>query len=290
MGEEGLQLATSLAMRQGDWLVPAFRSDCMFAHRKVPLHDIFLYWLGSEKGNMFDPKLNILPVNIPIGTQISHAAGIGYAFKLKNQKNVAVTFIGDGGTAEGEFYEAINMASIHKWNSLFCINNNQFAISTRNRLESAVKDFSLKAVAFDIPRVRVDGNDLFASYDAVLDALTYVRNGLGPVLIEFVTYRLGPHTTSDDPTVYRSQAEVDEASKRDPIDRLRKWLTKNGHWTEKEEADMKKEIDNMIESEYAVAVSKMVPTVDEIFDNQYAEMDSDLREQKDIAKRYFGGK
>ncbi|WP_027123843.1 pyruvate dehydrogenase (acetyl-transferring) E1 component subunit alpha [Mycoplasmoides pirum] len=287
MGEEALQLGTSLAMQQGDWLLPAFRSDCMIAHRQVPLHKIFLYWLGSEKGSTYDKNLNVLPVNITIGAQISQAAGVGYALKLKGLKNAAVTFIGDGGTAEGEFYEAINMAAIHKWNTLFCINNNQYAISTRTDKESAIKDLSLKAVAFDIPRIRVDGNDLFASYDAALDALTYVRNGFGPVLIEFVTYRQGPHTTSDDPTIYRTQQEVDEALVKDPIERLRKWLMNNGYWSINDENEMKQRIENLIASEYAIAQQQMITTVDEIFDNQYAEMDDDLIQQKAIAKHYF---
>ncbi|WP_033159643.1 pyruvate dehydrogenase (acetyl-transferring) E1 component subunit alpha [Mycoplasmoides alvi] len=290
MGEEALQMGTSLAMRQGDWLLPAFRSDCMLAHRNVPLHKIFLYWSGNEKGSAFDTSLNILPVNITIGAQISHAAGIGYALKTKGLKNAAVTFIGDGGTAEGEFYEAINMAAIHKWNSLFCINNNQFAISTRTKNESAVKDLSLKAIAFDIPRVRVDGNDLFASYDAALDALTYVRNGFGPVLIEFVTFRQGPHTTSDDPTIYRSQQEVDEALQYDPIDRVHKWLVNNNHWDEQKESEMKNKIQNLIESEFAIAQENMHSTVDDVFDHQYGEMYDDLNEQKMIAKHYFGNK
>ena len=288
MGEEALQVATSLAMRKGDWLLPTFRSDCIMAHRKIPLHRLFLYWSGNENGSAFEKEFNTLPVNITIGAQISQAAGVGYALKQKGLKNVAITFIGDGGTAEGEFYEAINMAAIHKWNTLICINNNQFAISTRLKNESAVKDLSLKAVAFDIPRVRVDGNDIFASYDAAKDALTYVRNGLGPVLIEFVTYRQGPHTTSDDPTIYRTQEEVNEAMKLDPIDRLRKWLINNGHWDDAKEAEMKQKIEQLIESEFAIAQQKMGVSVDDIFDTQYAESYEDLTEQKEIAKRYFG--
>lgn len=169
---------------------------------------------------------------------------------------------------------------------LVCINNNQFAISTRTKNESAVKDLSTKAVAFDIPRVRVDGNDLLASYDAAKDALAYVRAGEGPVLIEFVTYRQGPHTTSDDPTIYRSQAEVDEAMKSDPIARLRKFLVARKVWDDAKEAEMLQEIDDKIESEYKRAQELIESTVDDVFDSQYAKSFPELEEQKALAKRY----
>lgn len=287
MGEEALQVAVSLAMRQGDWLLPTFRSDCILAHRGVPLRNLFLYWGGNENGSIFDPRLNILPINITIGSQISHAAGIGYSLKQQGLHNAAVTFIGDGGTAEGEFYEALNMAAMHKWNTLVCINNNQFAISTRIKNESSIKDLSLKSVAFDIPRARVDGNDLFASYDVAREALSYVRSGMGPVLIEFVTYRQGPHTTSDDPTIYRTKEELAEAMKSDPIDRLRKWMINNGLWNDAKEAEMVAYNDQLIENEYSIAQSQFNVKVDEIFDNQYAKADDNLLEQKQIAKHYF---
>lgn len=287
MGEEALQIGVSLAMQQGDWLLPNFRSDCIMAHRMVPLHQLFMYWAGHEGGSAFSKDLNILPVNITIGAQISQAAGIGYMLKYKQTNNVAVTFIGDGGTAEGEFMEALNVASIHKWNTLVCVNNNQFAISTRTHNESAVSDLSLKALALGIPRARVDGNDIFACYDAAKDALDYVRSGMGPVLIEFVTYRLGPHTTSDDPTVYRTNEEVAEATKSDPIDRLRKWLIKNNYWNDTNEMQMKQQIDNVIESEFKVAQQKLNVSIDKIFDNQFAQLPNELQEQKAIAKHYF---
>ncbi|WP_027119345.1 thiamine pyrophosphate-dependent dehydrogenase E1 component subunit alpha [[Mycoplasma] testudinis] len=288
LGEEALQAAVALAMHKEDWLVPAFRSDCLMNMRGVPLHTLMLYWAGNELGNVFPEGVNVLPINITIGAQISHNAGMGYALKYQGKKNASVSFIGDGGTAEGEFYEAINMAAIHKWNSLFCINSNGFAISTRPHNESAVSDISSKAIAFDIPRARVDGNDLFASYDAARDALAYVRSGMGPVILEFVTFRQGPHTTSDDPTIYRTKEELAEGMKKDPIDRLRKWLIANAHWDDAKEEAMQKEIADLVEAEYAICAANMGHvSIDDIFDSQYAKITPELAKQKAIAKKYF---
>lgn len=288
LGEEGLQAAVALAMHKNDWLAPAFRSDCLMIMRGVPIHKLMLYWAGNELGNVFPEGVNVLPINIIIGSQISQNAGLGYALKYQGKKAVAVSFIGDGGTAEGEFYEGINLAAIHKWNSLFCVNNNGFAISTRLKDESAVSDISSKAIAFGIPRVRVDGNDFFASYDAARDALAYIRSGMGPVLIEFVTYRQGPHTTSDDPTIYRTAEEHAEGMKKDPIERLNKWLVANGHWDATKEEAMQKEIADLIESEYKICAELMHNvTVDDLFDVQYGTITPELARQKELAKKYF---
>ncbi|QZX48918.1 pyruvate dehydrogenase (acetyl-transferring) E1 component subunit alpha [Mycoplasma sp. E35C] len=290
LGEEALQIATSMAMTKKDWLVPAFRSGALMLHRGVKPYQLMLYWNGSEKGNVFDEGVRVIPVNITIGAQYSQAAGIGYALKYNKERAAAVTFIGDGGTAEGEFYEAMNMASIHKWQTVFCVNNNQYAISTRTHLESAASDISTKAIAVNMPRVRVDGNDLLASYDAMLEAVEYARSGMGPILVEFITYRQGPHTTSDDPSVYRTKEEEEENKKSDPIARIRKFLTAKGLWDDAKEQTMFDQIQAKIEEEYQVMLQHVKTTIDDVFDHTYATLPEDLLEQKAIAKKYFENK
>ncbi|AFP76050.1 Pyruvate dehydrogenase E1 component alpha subunit [Mycoplasmoides gallisepticum CA06_2006.052-5-2P] len=290
LGEEALQLGTSLAMTKKDWLVPAFRSGALMLHRGVKPYQLMLYWNGNEKGNVFDEGVRVIPINITIGAQYSQAAGIGYALKQNKERAAAVTFIGDGGTAEGEFYEAMNLASIHKWQTVFCVNNNQYAISTRTNLESAVSDLSTKAIAVNMPRVRVDGNDLLACYDAMLEAIEYSRSGMGPIFVEFVTYRQGPHTTSDDPSVYRTKQEEEEAKKSDPIARIKKFLTAKGLWDEAKEKTMFEQIEAKISEEYDVMLQHIQTTVDDVFDHTYATLPQNLVEQKAVAKKYFGDK
>lgn len=287
LGEEALQVGMGLGLNENDWVCPTFRSGALMLYRGVKPEQLLLYWNGNEKGSQIDAKYKTLPINITIGAQYSHAAGLGYMLHYKKQPNVAVTMIGDGGTAEGEFYEAMNIASIHKWNTVFCINNNQFAISTRTKLESAVSDLSVKAIACGIPRVRVDGNDLIASYEAMQDAANYARGGNGPVLIEFFSYRQGPHTTSDDPSIYRTKQEEEEGMKSDPVKRLRNFLFDRSILNQAQEEEMFSKIKQEIQAAYEKMVLDTPVSVDEVFDYNYQELTPELVEQKQIAKKYF---
>ncbi|MCF0218096.1 MAG: pyruvate dehydrogenase (acetyl-transferring) E1 component subunit alpha [Malacoplasma sp.] len=290
MGEEALQVATAFSMDKDDWFAPAFRSAAVFLARGVPMSDIMLVWRGNELGNKMPENMNLLPFNIPIGTQYSHAAGIGMALNYQNKANVAYTFIGDGGTAEGEFYEALNIASLRNAQTVFCINNNQWAISTPTAKETGQIDISSKAVAAGLQWIKVDGNDLFAAVEAAKAARQYVLENKKPILVEFVTYRMGPHTTADNPRVYRTEEYEKEQEKKDPIVRLERWMTKNGLLTEAEKNQMIEKIDSDIEAAYAVMESKLNVTVNEVFDYTYKTLDESLLEQKEEALKIFGGK
>ncbi len=287
LGEEALQVGMGMGLNENDWFCPTFRSGALMLYRGVKPEQLLLYWNGNENGSKIEAKYKTLPINITIGAQYSHAAGLGYMLHYKKLPNVAVTMIGDGGTAEGEFYEAMNIASIQKWNSVFCINNNQFAISTRTKLESAVSDLSTKAIAVNIPRIRVDGNDLIASYEAMHEAANYARSGNGPVLIEFFSWRQGPHTTSDDPSIYRTKEEEAEAMKSDPVKRLRNFLFDRGILTPQQEEEMVAKIEQEVQAAYEVMVSKTPVTLDEVFDYNYEKLTPDLARQKAEAKKYF---
>lgn len=289
MGEEALQVASAMGMDKNDFLVPAFRSGAMFLTLGTPIWQMMLLWNGNEMGNQVPDSVNVIPVNIPIGTQYSHAAGIGYAFAYNNKKNVAVTFIGDGGTAEGEFYEAMNFAAVRNAKTIFCINNNQWAISTPTHKESKNTDLAIKAIAAGIPYIKVDGNDLFASYEAFIEARNYVINN-GPILIEFVTYRQGPHTTSDNPKIYRTEKEEKEGNKKDPIIRLEKWALKNSIISKEELSKMEAKIEAEINDSIKVMESKLQVSIDEVFDYTYKNNYEDLVEQKNECKKIFGDK
>ena len=285
-GEEALQVATSLAFKKGDWFIPAFRSNATMLHLGVPLVNQMIYWNGNENGSKMPEGVNVLPMNVPIATQCSHAAGIAYAMKLKNQKNVSVSFIGNGGTAEGEFYEAMNMASIHNWPTVFCVNNNQWSISTPEELESASSTIAAKAVSTGMPGVRVDGNDLLASYEVINEAMDYARELNGPVLVEFVTWRQGPHTTSDNPRIYRTEKQEKDAEKWEPFHRIEKYLIDKKILTEKKKDKIWEDKLNEVKEAFKESL-KATATLDDIFDHTYETLTEELAEQKEEAMEIF---
>lgn len=247
------------------------------------------YWNGSEKGNVIPKDVNVLPINIPIGTQFSHAAGIAYAAKLTGKKIVSMSFIGNGGTAEGEFYEALNIASIWKWPVVFCVNNNQWAISTPNKYENAASTIAAKAKAAGMPGVRVDGNDLLASYEVIQEAVDYARAGNGPVLVEFVTWRQGVHTSSDNPRIYRTEEEEKEHEKWEPMHRIEKYMFDRDMLTEEEKQKIWDDSLAVVKETYEKSLIGLDSTIDEIFDYTYETLPPELEEQKQEAIEFFKG-
>ena len=288
-GEEALQVATSAAMEKGDWFVPAFRSNATMLHLGVPVMSQLLYWNGNEKGSKMPENVNVLPINIPIATQISHAAGIAYGMKMKKKNNVAITIIGNGGTAEGEFYEAINFAAIHKLPTVITVNNNQWSISTPQKLESGSKTIALKAVAMGIPAIKVDGNDLLASYEAMVEAVKYSKEGNGPILVEFETWRQGPHTTSDNPRIYRTEESEIAAEKWEPFHRIEKFMFDNKIMTEDQKTKIWSDKLEIIKTEFKKSLDNLDVSIDEVFDYTYEKLTPELAAQKAEAVAYFKG-
>ncbi|WKX02451.1 pyruvate dehydrogenase (acetyl-transferring) E1 component subunit alpha [Candidatus Mycoplasma mahonii] len=286
-GEEGLQVAVSMAMEKDDWFIPAFRANATMLHLGVPLENQMYYWNGNEKGSKMPEGVNVLPINIPIGTQCSHAAGIAYGLKLAKKKNASVSFIGNGGTAEGEFYEAMNTSSIHKWPTVFCVNNNQWAISTPNHLESGSTTIAAKAVAVGIPAIRVDGNDVLASYEVMVEALDYAKSGKGPILVEFITWRQGPHTSSDNPRIYRTAEIEKENEKNEPFHRIEKYLMDNNFITKEEKEKLEKEKLEQVKQAFKTTSQNLEETIDEIFDYTYEVMPQELLEQKEELQQWL---
>jgi len=291
-GQEAAQVGAMAALEEQDWLAPAFRELNAMLYRGVTLEQIYLYWYGNEWGSHFDEGVKVLPIDVIIGSQINHAAGLAYASKILKKNEVALATIGDGGTSHGEFYEGMNFAATFDVPLVVVIQNNQYAISTPRSKATRAATLAQKAVAFGIPGIQVDGNDVLAMYVATKAAVEHARSGKGPVLIEAYTYRLGPHTTSDDPTIYRSNEEVAEWELKDPLIRFKKYLIDKGYWTEAE--DKKNEEDNL---EYVGTTFKKVEQsgsseLEDIFKYTYAEMTPQLTEQLEAYKKYIeqGGK
>ncbi|UUM19576.1 MULTISPECIES: pyruvate dehydrogenase (acetyl-transferring) E1 component subunit alpha [unclassified Mycoplasma] len=290
-GEEALQVATAYAMdRKKDWLVPAFRSNATMLALGVPMINQLLYWNGNEWGCYMPEGVNVVPINIVIGAQISHAAGIAYGMKHNKTGGVAVTFIGNGGTTEGEFSEGINFAAVQEWPAVFCINNNQWAISTPNHFESVSSTLSVKAAAYGCAGIRVDGNDFLASYEAIKDAIEYARTESKPIVVEFVTWRQGPHTTSDNPRVYRTETEEKEHEKWEPMHRFEKYLTDLGIFNEELKTKIWAESLDFVKKTYEESLTKINTKLEDIFDYTYEKLPEYLQEQKQEAIDYWSKK
>jgi pyruvate dehydrogenase E1 component alpha subunit len=278
-GQEAIQIAAAQAMGDDDWLLPAFREHAVMVLRGVPAHLNYAYWAGDERGSAFPDGVRVFPVAVPVGSQWQHGAGVGLSLKLKGEPAVAVAFGGDGSTSEGDFHEALNAAGVFKANTVFVIQNNQWAISVPLSQQTASQTLAQKAHAYGIPGLQVDGNDVFAVHVAMTEALERARSGGGPTLLECVTYRIGDHTTADDASRYRSDAEVAAWKERDPILRLRRFMESNGSWDENRENMLADEVQKWVDTTVE-AFEQMAPAdpVD-IFRSMYAEMTPLLAEQ-----------
>jgi len=278
-GQEAIQAGVAHAMEDGDWLLPAFREHGIMLLRGVPGHLIYAYWVGDERGSSFPEGVRVFPVAVPVGSQWQHGTGVGLSLKLRGEKAVAVTLGGDGSTSEGDFHEAMNCAGVFQSNSVFVIQNNQWAISVPLHQQTAAETLAQKAHAYGIPGIQVDGNDVFAVYSVTREALDRARNGGGPTLIEAVTYRLGDHTTADDASRYREDEEVAEWEGRDPIPRLRHFLEARGLWDEEQEQTQQAAAHAWVDEQVAALESMPPQDPSDIFSHMYADLPPHLAEQ-----------
>jgi pyruvate dehydrogenase E1 component alpha subunit len=286
-GQEAAQIGPMAALDKKDWLVPAFRESAAMLYKGVTLKQIYLYWYGNERGSQFDEGVRVLPVNVPIGSQISHAAGIAYASKIKKKGEIALAYIGDGGTSHGEFHEGMNFGAVYDAPMITIVQNNQYAISTPRHKQTRSETIAQKAIAYGIPGIQVDGNDVLAMYAAVKEARQRALDGKGPSLIEAYTYRLGPHTTSDDPTIYRDDKEVEEWKEKDPLPRFRKYLSNKKLWNKDKEEELQKELKDFVTKTFKEVEKTGQYDLDDAFDYTYAELPKDLKKQKEAYKQYL---
>ena len=235
LGQEAISVGIASAMTQDDVLLPSFREHGGQLWRGVTLEELFLYWGGDERGNDFAGPRQDFPVCIPVASQFPHAAGVALALQQKGASGVAVAVGGDGATSKGDFYEALNVVGAWDLPAVFVINNNQWAISVRRTDQTRAETLADKAIAAGLPGEQVDGNDVIAIREAKERALARARGGEGGTLIECVTYRLGDHTTADDASRYRDDAEVSPHWKEEPLIRLRNHLVAEHGWGKDEE-------------------------------------------------------
>jgi 2-oxoisovalerate dehydrogenase E1 component alpha subunit len=269
LGQEAVGVGVASAMRVEDVFLPSFREQGAMLWRGVTMTELLLYWGGDERGSNFDAARHDFPICIPVGTQFPHAAGVALAIKLRREQRVAVAIGGDGATSKGDFYEALNIAGVWKLPVVFIINNNQWAISVPRSTQSAAETLAQKAIAAGIPCEQVDGNDVIAVRHAAAGALERARAGVGPGLIEALTYRLSDHTTADDARRYRSDADVSPHWKTEPVARLRSYLVNLGAWGKEEETELiascRREVDQAVEAYLATRPPPPSDMIDFLF-------------------------
>jgi pyruvate dehydrogenase E1 component alpha subunit len=275
-GQEAAQIGSVATLTSRDWMVPSFRETAAMLWRGWTIEKMLLFFAGCLEGGQPAPEQRDLPITIPVATQLPHAVGLAYAAQYKDDDAVVMAYFGDGATSEGDFHEAANFAGVWHVPIVFVCQNNQWAISVPLKKQTHSRTLAQKALAYGFPGIQVDGNDLLAVYTATQEAVARARAGQGPTLIECVTYRLGVHTTADDPTKYRSEDEVRAWEKKDPLTRLVPYLERKGLLTPG--------LEEAVDAEIAAAIERFeaMPPPDPltIFDHVYAERPPHLERQR----------
>jgi 2-oxoisovalerate dehydrogenase E1 component alpha subunit len=288
LGEEACQIGSAMALEKRDWIFPAYREPGAAIWRGVPIEML----IAQAYGNAKDPQrgrqmpshfgsdtAHYVTTSSPVGTQITQAVGTAWAAKIRKEDIVTLTFFGDGATSEGDFHAGMNFAGVFRAPTIFFCKNNQWAISVPVSRQTASKTLAEKARAYGIDGVRVDGNDLLSVYAATRAAVDKARAGGGPTLIEAVTYRMGPHSSSDDPTRYRPKEEVEAWARRDPIDRMRKYLELKGLWSKDRDDALRGELDELVQSTVKEVERNPPPPIETLFADVYAELSPQIKEQ-----------
>jgi pyruvate dehydrogenase E1 component alpha subunit len=289
-GQEASICGVAFAMGKEDWLVPTFREMPGMVMRGHPWINQLLYYNGYEEGNRFPSNQKTLPVSVIVGSQLLHAVGIAYAVKYREEKDVAVVaFVGDGGSSQGDFHEALNFASVWQVPVVFVVQNNGWAISIPRSKQTHSETLAQKAFAFDIPTQQVDGNDALAVYQSTKDALDRAYGGDGPSLIESVTYRLSMHTTADDPTKYRSDEELEVWKARDPLPRFKNYLIEKKILNEEKDAALiekvRQKIDGQVKEFEALETFDPEDCFDHVFGTKHEYIEEQRREFLELVRK-----
>lgn len=287
-GQEATQIGAVAALSPEDWIFPAYREPGMAFYRGLPLEDLVNHWFINEKdpqkgrrlpGLFGSKQFRYVNPSAPIGTQIIQAAGAGYAHKYLSENLVDIVFFGDGATSSSDFHSGLNFGAVFKTPTIFFCQNNQWAISVPLSRQTGATSLVDKAQGYGLPGLQVDGNDILAVYNVVKEAVKRAKAGDGPTFIEAVTYRAGPHTSSDDPTRYRPKEELEKWKKLDPISRFEKYLRSKGYITQEEIEEIRSSFDNRLNDLISEAEKLKPPSLKTLFSDVYSELPWHLEEQ-----------
>lgn len=288
-GQEAAQVGSALALDKDDWMFPTYRDHAASITFGHSLPNIFIYWNGRVEGGVPPEGKRIVPPSVPIATQLPLAAGAAMAAKYRGSTQAAISYFGDGATSEGDFHEGLNFASVFKAPVVFFNQNNSYAISVPIWKQMNSKTIAQKSVAYDIPGIRIDGNDIFVVYFETKKALDRARKGEGPTLIEAVTWRYGAHTTADDPTKYRDQEESEKRRELDPVTRLESFMKENGYWDEAWAEKVQEEATEEVDAAVKELESMPKADVNDIYDHIFAEPTWTIKEQKEEYLKHLRG-
>jgi len=289
-GQEAAQIGSAYALREDDWVLPTYRDTGVAIFRGVSIPMLFAHLYGNSSDEMKGRQMpnhwgyreiNLVSIAATIAAHLPVATGIAMGMKLRRENRVVMAYHGDGATSEGDFHSAYNFAGVYKAPIVFICENNGWAISLPSNKQTASQSFAEKAEAYGFTGLRVDGNDILAVYKAARDAVENARKGRGPTMIECITYRMGPHSTSDDPNRYRTKEEIEEWKRKDPIERFRSYLERRGIWTRDFEEALSKDNEMIIVKSIKDEEKVSPPDIRTMFQDVYAEMPWNLKEQFD---------
>jgi 2-oxoisovalerate dehydrogenase E1 component alpha subunit len=293
-GEEAAIIASAAALRDQDWIFPCYREFGAALWRGMKLEQYVHHMFGDAKDPVKGRQMpdhysaraaKFASISSPIGTQITQGVGFAWAAKMKKDDLVTLVYFGEGATSSGEFHNGINFAGVYKTPSVLFCRNNGWAISVPAEKQTASETFAQKGIAYGVPGVRVDGNDMFAVYAATRAAVEKAARGEGPTLIEALTYRMSGHSTSDDPRAYRRDDTLESWRRRDPIQRARRYLDARGIWSDQKQAELVQKIEERLKETIAEAESTDPPALDSMFEDVYGDVPRHLCEQRDEVTR-----
>ena len=290
IGHEASTVGSAFALAREDWVFPGYREIAGALVRGYSLRDLFSQFKGSandtQKGHQMpvffsDRSIRWVSASAPVGNRIIHAVGTALAAKLKGDRIATLVYFGDGTTSTADFHTGLNFAGVYQTPTVFFCLNNQYAISLPFERQTASETIAIKAKAYGFGGIRIDGNNVLQVYRTTKAAIERAKSGSGPTLIEALTYRLGPHSTSDDPTKYRSNAEVAEWRRQDPVDKFKRFLEVKNIWNDEMEARLRAESEALIDDAVQYMESSALPNPESIIEDVYADVPSSLREQFD---------
>lgn len=292
-GQEASHVASAQALRKQDWVYPSYRELGVLLLRGIPVQQIVHQLYGNASEHTLGAQMpchysfrqaNFVSISSPIGTHLPHAVGTAMAAKYKGDDVVTCSYIGDGGTSEGDFHVALNFAGVYKAPTIIIVENNQWAISCPSNEQTSSPSYAIKAMAYGMEGVRVDGNDVLAVYSETRKAVEKAKRGDGPTLIENVTYRLFSHSSSDDADRYRDKVEYEAALKNEPLLRYRKYLGAQKIWNEKWESDFSEKFKEEVNEAIKRAEAAPRPDTSSIFERVFAQTHPILDEQQALLK------
>lgn len=287
-GQEAVQIGSALAMEPNDFVFPSYREHGVQVTRGLPMEVLLAYWKGLPNAGWDMEKYRTGIVTVPIASQLPHAVGYSYMTKLRGEDTVTTVYFGDGATSEADFHAGMNFAGVWKTPTVFICANNLYAISVPYEKQTASETIAQKADAYGFEGLRVDGMDPVAIYLATRVAMRRAREGKGPTLIEAMTYRYGPHATADDPTLYRTNDEVEDWKKKDAIERLRRFLESRGEWDERTGEKVAMEVSDAVDAAITAIEAEPLPGRDDAVRQGFARIPPHVAEQLNAMQRSHG--